>query len=256
MSFWHQDDGARLVVTCIQDVLDRELGGNLVGIYPYGSLAFGDYTPDTSDMDVLAVAATPPVEEARQRIVETLARRVPELPGAGLDFSLMDAADAASPPDPPSLLIALGMYRGWNWKPDVTFDEAGEPTGHIAPAVILQTGAHISGAPPAEVFSPVPRAFLLRAVRGSVAWWMQHDEIWMPRSAVLNACRAWRLAEEGVLSSKLGGGAWALEKGIGYDQMIAAAMVSQQGGPNPEVTIEQIRALLEETLARIDAVAG
>lgn len=37
----------------------QELGGNLVGIYPRGSLAYGDFDPETSDLDLLVVTEHP-----------------------------------------------------------------------------------------------------------------------------------------------------------------------------------------------------
>lgn len=38
--------------------LQDSLGENLVGLYLRGSLALGDFIPETSDLDVLAIAET------------------------------------------------------------------------------------------------------------------------------------------------------------------------------------------------------
>jgi hypothetical protein len=60
---------------------------------------------------------------------------------------------------------------------------------------------------PRTVFADVPRPVLLTAMSESMAWHRAHQKATL--YSVLNACRAWRFAEEDILGSKLEGATWA-----------------------------------------------
>jgi hypothetical protein len=74
-------------------------------------------------------------------------------------------------------------------------------------AVAHRSGLAIAGPPASAVFADIPRGALLDAMQESLAWHRAHEKATL--YSVLNACRAWRFAEEDVLGSKLEGAAWA-----------------------------------------------
>jgi hypothetical protein len=93
-------------------------------------------------------------------------------------------------------------------------------------SILAARGVALTGPPAAEVFAPIPRRLLLPVLEQSVRWHLAGD----PGSddAVLNACRAWRYAAEGVWSSKESAGLWALERRP--TPVVAAALRARKDG--------------------------
>jgi hypothetical protein len=91
----------------------------------------------------------------------------------------------------------------------VHLDPAAEPTFPyvLDRAIANRSGLAISGPTPKAIFAYVPRSTLLEAMYESMAWHRAHEGATL--YSVLNACRAWRFAEEDVLGSKLEGASWA-----------------------------------------------
>jgi hypothetical protein len=99
----------------------------------------------------------------------------------------------------------------------------------------------------------VPRDELLGRVVESVRWYGDHP--WAGAdNAVLNACRAWRWAEEGVWSSKTAAGAWARTRTDDGELVEAAAAARADGrsldAARVRLFVEGVRRLLELEAAR------
>jgi len=94
----------------------------------------------------------------------------------------------------------------------LSFEPEGETHWYaVDRAVVRAHGVALAGPPPAHVFAQIPRNLLLERVIESVRWYAQHP--WAGSdNAVLNACRAWRWAAEGVWSSKTAAGNWAIAR--------------------------------------------
>lgn len=73
-------------------------------------------------------------------------------------------------------------------------------------AVVAAHGETIRGPDPRQLFAPMPRAWMLRAMRESLAAGRGQPAT---GSTVLNACRAWRFAALDVLGAKDAGAVWA-----------------------------------------------
>jgi hypothetical protein len=72
------------VVPCIRDAIFDTVGASLVGLYLYGSLVAGDFDPDVSDVDFIAVLAGDPTDELAGRLEamhESLAECHPQWAG-------------------------------------------------------------------------------------------------------------------------------------------------------------------------------
>ena len=93
-------------------------------------------------------------------------------------------------------------------------------------AIAYRSGVVITGPPPRTVFADVPRRTLLAAMYESMAWHRVHEKATL--YSVLNACRAWRFAEEDVLGSKLEGATWARARWPDTD-VIDAAVALRRG---------------------------
>lgn len=120
-------------------------------------------------------------------------------------------------------------------------------------AILREHGRSLFGPPPQELFAPIPRETLLRVLSESVRWHQASDDTREDDNAVLNACRAWLYAAEGVWSSKTNAGSWALTRledpGLVSD---ALAVRSGDGGLDRErvdVFLARVLRFLESASA-------
>jgi len=169
------------------------LGPNLVGLYVYGSLAFGCYNPARSDVDVLVVTR-------RRMAAETL----PTLSAflntfSDLEISFLSRADL----DPWRLPCPYDYHYSHSTEkhdgenPDL----AAEVTNARARSVPL-------AGPPADSLLPeVPVEDYLDCLVQDIQWAGARADI--PVYMVLNCCRALAFFRTRLLMSKLEGGEWA-----------------------------------------------
>ncbi|MEO3753417.1 aminoglycoside adenylyltransferase domain-containing protein [Streptomyces sp. B6B3] len=217
-------------------------GRGLVGVYLHGSAVLGGFDPARSDVDVLAVGE-PGTAADQRRLGEAIvaATRAERCPGTGLELSVITAATArdlgACPfevhvnttgPEP---VIVPGA------------DAAGDPDLVLHAAVCRTHAVAVLGPPPARVFGPVPRDRVLAAMADELRWGLDHGR---PAYAVLNACRAARFAEDGVLCSKIDGAAWYLARHPGDATVTAALSHHRTGAPGPGA--DEAAAFVEATL--------
>ena len=73
----------------------------------------------------------------------------------------------------------------------------------------------------------------------------------MSANNVLNACRAWRYAEEGVWSTKGASATWARER-FTVPSLIEAALAKRHGTPGPDLDPEAVRALHQHVRAAVE----
>jgi streptomycin 3"-adenylyltransferase len=139
------------------------------------------------------------------------------------------------------------------------------PTGHLGGpgatdpdlllyfAVCRRSGVAVSGAPPAEVLAEPPRAWLEEQAAEELRWTMRHGSF---ADRVLNACRAWRLLEDGELCSKLDGGEWARARAGADPALVDAALAAQRGlAPMPDAAVD-LAAADRFVAAVLDRFAG
>jgi Domain of unknown function (DUF4111) len=75
--------------------------------------------------------------------------------------------------------------------------------------------------------------------------------------AVLNACRAWRFAVEGVLVSKVDGGEWALDRVRSPDQeLIKTALDRQRSVPGAELDQSAVGQFVRRVLPYLAKTAA
>ena len=199
------------------------LGDDLVGIYLHGSAAMDAFVPTRSDVDVLVVTTARPSSAAASAVTEAAFATDPPCPGVGLELSVITAASARTPADAPVFELHVGTQDG-AIVDGATRDGDPDLVAHVA--MTLARGRALFGPPPAEVFAPVERPRLLRSLADDLAWASDRG---LAGYAVLNACRALRYADEGVLCSKLEGGKWAIRAEIGEEEAIASALRRQRG---------------------------
>jgi streptomycin 3"-adenylyltransferase len=93
----------------------------------------------------------------------------------------------------------------------------------------------VTGPPSAGVIAEPPRAWLLEQAAAELRWAVGHGSF---AYRVLNACRAWRLLEDGELCSKVDGGEWARRR-VADPARLDAALAAQRGlAPMPDAAAD------------------
>jgi hypothetical protein len=188
--------------------LDAALAGGVLGTYFTGSVALGDYEPVVSDIDIVAVTATPPSAAELAGVVDRLAHPTLPCPARGLELVLYDRRSTSVATDGAAFALNLNTGPRMATQVDLTADRDRVPAFWfvIDRAVVARHGCTIRGPEPQELFAPLPRSWTLRAMGESIA--MTRMGL-VTGSTVLNACRAWRFAALDVLGSKDDGAVWA-----------------------------------------------
>jgi hypothetical protein len=219
-------DAVALFGEAVAEVLDDTVGGELVGTWFVGSVALGGYIAGQSDIDIVAVCDGALTRPQKQQVAAAIVEVSTTCPTRGLEFTLYRREVAGSLP------MGADFEVNANGGPGMTtaihLDPAAEPGFWyvLDRAIAHRAGVVIGGPRPAQLFADVPRPTVLDALYQSMGWHRLHEKATL--YSVLNACRAWRFADEGVLGSKLEGAAWARERWPDTD-VIDAAVALREG---------------------------
>jgi len=219
------------------------LGANFHGLYLHGSLASGDFDPETSDVDFLVVTADevpperiPALEAVHARLAAGGSPWAMKLEGRYLPRASLRRWDPADPARP-------CVHEG-------RFYLAGqEADGVLQRHELRERAVVVAGPPPAPLIDPVSPADL----RAAVARLLR--ERWAPMLAdparlrdaayqayaVLSMCRALLTLRDGVLASKPAAARWAQAAFPGP----RAALVARASSWRPGAAMDD----LDETLA-------
>ena len=161
---------------------------DVVGVYVYGSLATGDYSPAASDIDVVVLVRREPDKAVTQDLKELHTDLAGTGGPAGQLNCLYVAVDAAS--DPERLCTYWFGDRMTQWQMKL-----------LTQAELVAAGVALHGPWPPPGLRPVPVADLQAAVHGEITgywrrlsrkrrpWlqdtWVDHGLVVLPRAAAL-----------------------------------------------------------------------
>jgi predicted nucleotidyltransferase len=235
----------RAVVIC-----HRELGGTVASIILHGSLAFDDYRPGRSDIDLLVVVERPLDDGETERLVSATTAGWAGAPGP-LDLRVVTRAVAASPTEAPPMELYARLYPRAG--PVVERRHPGERDLLVELSVCRAHGRSLAGASPAAAVGRVPRSWVLRAGDALLEGWQSlTDDAAHAELMALTACRVWRFCEEGVHCSKSAAGEWALAR----DHTLTAvrqALTQRNTDPTQPVDPAEIARLLATVRATLAA---
>jgi RimJ/RimL family protein N-acetyltransferase len=225
------------------------LGEDLVAAWLAGSGALGGAVPGQSDVDLVAVCAGGPPDELRRAIAGRLGELALTWPVRGLEFVLYARATVATPARAPRFAINLNIGPRMPYR--LSLDPADEPAHWflLDLAILRDHGRSLSGPPARDLVGPIPRSWLLEAVRDSLAWHDAHEGAL--QQTVLNASRGWRFAEEGVWSSKDDAGAWALAR-TDDRATVETALALRHGDRSRRLDPASVRAFQRRVRERVD----
>jgi hypothetical protein len=176
------------VVSVVRDTVVRTLGAQLLGLYLYGSSATGDFEPDVSDIDLIAVLTDEPNDLAAGALAEmhaSIARAEPEW-GDRIEVDYVSARGLAEcrirpttiariSPGEPLHLIEAGRDFLLDWHP------------------ARSVGMALVGPPITSLVPPIPESEYLEEVRRYLAGFrtrFDHDATARTQVyAILTMCR-------------------------------------------------------------------
>jgi Domain of unknown function (DUF4111) len=235
------ESARRLGETCV-DVL----GERLVSLILHGSLAFDDYVPGQSDIDLLAVVDNALSDSELDAVTSAAAAEGARAP-APVDLRFVTRAVATTPPETPPLELYIRLRTSG---PPALEVRRREPDLIVELSICRQHGRALIGAAPRELIGLVRPQWVLRAGDAQLARWQSlTDDAPYAALMVLTACRVWRFSEERVHCSKTAAGAWALERDPSLHAVRAA--LSRRAGRHAAIEPAEIAAVL--ALARAEA---
>jgi hypothetical protein len=222
LSLPHGDYLSRVV-----ERLREPLGSELHAVVLGGSAALGAYEPGRSDLDVIAVCASPLPETLARDLARALSHRALPCPARRLELVVMTRAAAAG--DPRASAFELDLNTGADEADHVGLDPAAEAAHWfvVDRSIARARGRALFGPAPRDVLAPVPRGEVLVALGDSLDWHAIHEST-SPNS-VLNACRAWRWTRTGRWTSKRAAAEWARER-MSDPAAIEAALAARATG--------------------------
>ena len=251
------------VSALIEDLLAgvREaLGDNLLGFYLRGSLALGDFDPETSDVDILVVTWLP-VSEAEFERLAALHARVPPAKAneyrRRYEVSYIDRASIKR--------FGPGERRHPRCADDAPFGWAGHrPNWVLERWTVREQGVTLLGPDPKTLIDPIDAEEIREAVRDELRERLRHwtDGSW-PREDMLHrgaqafevetVCRALYTLATGELPTKPQAVAWALaavpER---WRALIEWARVCRGDGTRDGAKIEDVMSFLEWAVSRVN----
>lgn len=209
------------------------LGDALVGVYAHGSMAFGCFEPETSDLDFLVVVETEPTDAQKRNLLEILLQLEAFAPTKGFEMSVVLAADCAAPEHPiPFCLHYSNAHRAacqQDMAAYIARMKGNDPDLAAHFTVTRAVGKAVWGKPVAQVFGEVPWTAYLDSIRADVADALV-DVAANPVYVILNLCRVLAAIREGAVLSKAQGGAWGLANlPEEYHGVIRAALEAYEG---------------------------
>jgi hypothetical protein len=231
----------------VSGVLGDLLRADLTGVYFVGSVSLGGFVPAESDVDIAAVSRSALSRSQKCDVASAIVEASRACPARGVEFTLYRGDVAGSLAEGAD--FEVNANGGPGMPTVVHLDAAAEPGFWyvLDRAVAHRCGVVISGPPPSTVFADVPRRALLAAMSESMAWHLAHEKATL--YSVLNACRAWRFAEDNVLGSKLAGATWARARWSDTDVIDAA--VALRHGQDATLDPAAVDALLAAVASRL-----
>jgi len=226
-----------------------------VGLYLYGSLATGDFSPETSDVDFVVVTAFEPSDDDVAALAALHARLAAagglatKLEGSYIGRDALRRYDPANARHPHlSHEAPFGLAEhGADWV--------------IQRFVLREHGVVVAGEPPRALIDPISPAQLRAAVVGVLLdFWAGHgcsDAFLRPRAyqvfAVQTMCRALHTLEHGGVASKPVASRWALGALPRRFREAIARALAFPDGEQPD-GLEESRALIRYALDRAQVV--
>jgi len=208
------DQRVSLILDRLDKLFIRTLGDDLAGVYVHGSLAFGCFTWETGDIDLIIVAEREPDPGRKREIIRGIMEIEKDAPEKGIEMSILLREDCRRFVHPMPYVLHYSKGHTAQYLADMD--------GHIGNlrgtdrdlaahlTVMRAVGYPRVGPPVKEMFSDVPK----RDYFDSLWYDIENapEEICVqPVYTALNLLRVAAFAKEHIVLSKEEGGRWGME---------------------------------------------
>ena len=212
---------------------------NLVGIYVHGSIAFGCFNWDRSDIDVIIVVNNPISQQIKLQLLQVLIKLSDKAPPKGIEMSvvLKQYCEHFIYPTPYELHFSNGYFEEHSKNPMLLCHNSPQYDSDLAAhfTVIKHVGIVLYGEPISAVFGTVPKEDYLDSIRKDIE--NAKNDITSPPMCsnpahiILNLCRVYAYMKNSLVLSKAEGGYWGLNNlPTEYHNLISAALESYVEG--------------------------
>lgn len=209
------------------------LGNNLVGIYIHGSLAFGCFNPNKSDIDFIVVVKKEPILEEKEALIKTLLNLSSKAPKKGYEMSVVleSVCKKFVYPTPFELHYSNMHLQSCinNLREYCTTMKGTDKDLAAHFTIIKEVGYTLIGKPILQVFGEVPKENYLQSIMYDIE---EADKIIKenPVYIILNLCRVLAFKNQDLILSKEQGGIWGIENlPPKYEVLIDKALENYQG---------------------------
>ncbi|MFH1694036.1 MAG: aminoglycoside adenylyltransferase domain-containing protein [Bacillota bacterium] len=218
----------------VLDLVSKEyqniLGDNLVGIYVHGSIAFGCYNPNKSDIDFIVVVKENLSLNQKVDLIEVLLSHDKEVPVRGFEISVILLEDTLDIKYPTHFTLHYSnLHRANTLKNIVNYinDMHGDDPDLVAHFMIIKyKGIVLYGLPICEVFGSIDKRDYIDSITADVRF-AEEDIINHPLYTILNLCRVLGYIKDELILSKKQGGEWGIKNlDTKYTQLIYTALSS------------------------------
>ncbi|MCZ6745778.1 MAG: hypothetical protein O7F11_08310 [Acidobacteria bacterium] len=237
----------------VTEAIAQTLGKNLMGVVTTGSLALDDFTPERSDIDLIAVCRRPLSPAERRDLPARIDDEVLPCPATGLDLIVFTRQQVSCLPRPMS--FELAVTTGARWGLDVV-SAAMDEEMLLDLEIARRHGRALHGPEPVALLKEVPAERLRVALLVALTW--QRDHLFNPRhdprgtEGVLAACRALHWLDNGNLVAKTVAGR-RLAQAPGYGPLAGAALARRTGRMRTALRGREVRELLADVIPKLEA---
>lgn len=232
------------------------LGSKLTGIYIHGSIAFGCFRWDVSDIDFLVVVRSPLELPEKEALISELLALDASAPPKGFEMSVV-LEDVCTPffyPTPFELHFS-NSHKGRCLENLTEYCRTMNGTDKDLAAhftVLRHNGLVLCGNPIPEVFTEIPRAYYLDSILWDTA--DAAENIFRdPVYCTLNLCRVLAYLEDEKVLSKEQGGLWGIQHlDAMHGQIIRSALDSYRTGSEFYAGTDALRSFAEQMLRYIE----
>ncbi len=219
------------IVERLLGIARRILGDNFVGAYLHGSLAVGDFNPQTSDVDFLLVVREPlddttihALREMHQRLIEFDPNWGARLEGSFLPIAFLQSADPPTAPRPYTNGRHFGIDPyGYEWVLEMS--------------IVRENTIRLAGPPPDTLIPPISHDAQRRAIAHLLHrnWKpMLHESVRLQDAeyqayAVLTMCRCLYFGHHHKIGSKKTAAQWVQTNYPEWSDLSQTALVWTKG---------------------------
>ena len=212
----------------LKNEYENILKDNLVGIYVHGSIAFGCFTTETSDIDFIVVVNDKLSYTIQNSLIKKLIEMNGFAPKKGFEMSVVLSKYCLNfdYPTPYELHFSNGWLGKYLNNPHNVCNEEFKTDKDLAAhfTIIKNCGQVLCGKPINEVFGDVKEEHYIDSIYYDIAH-AKEDIIDHPTYIILNLCRVFAYLKDRKILSKEQGGLWGLENlPLKYQDVIQNAL--------------------------------